>query len=116
MDGAVAAARDLMERTNGEPALGKLRVKLRHAERQDRARRASTGLDPGDLGPQGKKRAVRLRGGHGLRNGMSKDMFRVCSPGGVGSQGSATDLLWTACRHTGSKRGDHGFRDDVENS
>ena len=116
MDGAVAAARDFMERTDGESALAKLRVQLRHAEGQDRARRASTGLDPGDLGPQSKKRAVRLRGGHGLRNGTSKDMFLVCSPDAIGSQGGATDLLWTACRHTGSKRGDHGFRDHVENS
>lgn len=65
VDGAVAAARNLVQAAKRQPALGQAAVKFGQAERQRRQGRAAIALDRCDPVPQRHESRIGTRRGHG---------------------------------------------------
>src|SRR3569833_512195 len=63
MDGAIGAARHLMESAESQPATRQAVIDVRHAERQKTAGNPASGLNPADLFPKGG--LLGRGGGHG---------------------------------------------------
>lgn len=84
MNGPIAAARDLVQRSRRQAATGQTTVDLRHAEWQDAGGTLFSGLDQPDFGAQGFDGGQRLHAGP-FKTKIGK-MFALCSSSAIESQ------------------------------